>query len=209
MRVGVNRLQGCEGCRPRLHMTTKPVSPSLVFRAVTVETWTDFESLFESKGGPKSCWCMVWRATAEEAKRKDGASRKSAMADRVRSGTPIGILGYLQGEPVAWCSVAPRSTHRRLVSTDSPHDGVWSITCFFVARRLRGTAITKQLLAEAVRRAHALGARVVESYPVDPESPSYRFMGFVPMFGEAGFKEVAREGKRRHVMQLTLATAPE
>jgi hypothetical protein len=65
----------------------------------------------------------------------------------------------------------------------------------------------KQLLAAAVRHAHAHGATVVESYPVDPDSPSYRFMGFVPMFREAGFKELAREGKRRHVMQLSLATA--
>ncbi len=180
---------------------------SLVFREVTVETWADFESLFESTGGPKSCWCMVWRATAEEAKRTDGASRKGAMERRVGSGTPVGILGYLEGKPVAWCSVAPRSTHRRLVSTDAPHDGIWSITCFFVVRRLRGAAIVKQLLAAAVRHAHAHGAKVVEAYPVDPDSPSYRFMGFVPMFRETGFIELAREGKRRHVMQLSLAAA--
>jgi GNAT superfamily N-acetyltransferase len=178
----------------------------LIFREVTAATWADFESLFESIGGPKSCWCMVWRATAERAKRTDGASRKGAMERRVGSGTPVGILGYLDGKPVAWCSVAPRSTHRRLVSTDSlPNDGIWSITCFFVVRTLRGSAIVKQLLAAAVRHARAHGAKVVESYPVDPDSPSYRFMGFVPMFREAGFKELAREGKRRHVMQLNLA----
>jgi ribosomal protein S18 acetylase RimI-like enzyme len=186
---------------------TKSAPPSLVFREVTVQTWADFESLFESKGSPKSCWCMVWRATVEEAKRTDSASRKGAMERRVSSGTPVGILGYLEGKPVAWCSVAPRSTHRQLVSTDSPHDGIWSITCFFVVRRLRGSAVVKQLLAAAVHHAHAHGAKVVESYPVDPNSPSYRFMGFVPMFREAGFTELAREGKRRHVMQLSPATA--
>jgi ribosomal protein S18 acetylase RimI-like enzyme len=186
----------------RRHVITKSVPPSLVFREVTVETWADFEFLFESKGSPKSCWCMVWRATAEEAKRTDSASRKGAIERRVSSGTPVGILGYLEGKPVA-----PRSTHRHLVSTESPHDGIWSITCFFVVRRLRGTAIVKQLLAAAVRHAHAHGAKVVESYPVDADSPSYRFMGFVPMFRETGFKELAREGKRRHIMQLSLATA--
>lgn len=48
------------------------------------------------------------------------------------------------------------------------------------------------------------GATVVEAYPVDPDAPSYRFMGFVPTFEEAGFSEVGRAGYRRHVMQLKL-----
>lgn len=46
---------------------------------------------------------------------------------------------------------------------------------------------------------------MVEAYPVDPESPSYRFMGFVEMFADAGFREVGMAGRRRHVMQLELA----
>jgi len=46
------------------------------------------------------------------------------------------------------------------------------------------------------------GARVVEAYPVAPDSPSYRFMGFVPAFEKAGFREVGRAGSRRHVMRL-------
>lgn len=44
----------------------------------------------------------------------------------------------------------------------------------------------------------------MEGYAVDPGSPSYRHMGFVSMFREAGFTEVAREGTRRHVMQLQI-----
>ena len=43
---------------------------------------------------------------------------------------------------------------------------------------------------------------LIEAYPVDADSPSYRFMGFVPVFAEAGIAEVGREGKRRHVMRL-------
>jgi hypothetical protein len=45
-----------------------------------------------------------------------------------------------------------------------------------------------------------------KAYPVDADSPSYRFMGFVPVFAEAGFAEVGREGKRRHVMRLKLSS---
>jgi hypothetical protein len=56
-----------------------------------------------------------------------------------------------------------------------------------------------------VEHARRRGATVVEAYPVDPDSPSYRFMGFVSTFEAAGFREVGRAGARRHVMRLRLA----
>ena len=174
----------------------------LVFHEVDASRWADFEHLFQSRGGPKACWCMLWRATPIEAKRKDGASRKEAIAARVSAGVPIGLLGYLDREPVAWCSVAPRSTYRRLVEDDSSDEGIWSIACFFVVRRLRGQGITQRIITAAVEHARAHGALIVEAYPVDPDSPSYRFMGFVPAFTKAGFCEVARAGIRRHVVRF-------
>ena len=60
------------------------------------------------------------------------------------------------------------------------------------------------LLDAAVRHAKKHGAHVVEGYPVDPDSPSYRHMGFVPLFKAAGFREMGREGSRRHVVQLAV-----
>lgn len=185
-------------------MTDRTELNRLVFHEVTASRWTDFERLFESRGGPKACWCMVWRATPAEAKHKDGASRKAAIEGRVSAGIPVGLLGYLDGEPVAWCSVAPRSTYRRLVDDGSSDEGIWSIACFFVARRLRGQGITQRIITAAVAHARAHGASIVEAYPVDPDSPSYRFMGFVPTFKGAGFSVVGRAGTRRHIMRLQL-----
>jgi GNAT superfamily N-acetyltransferase len=147
---------------------------------------------------------MAWRATPEEARHRSGASRKAAMARRIAAGIPVGLLGYLDGEPVAWCSIAPRSTYRRLVD-DVSQDGVWSIACFFVVRRLRGQGITRRLIDAAVDHAKSRGASIVEAYPVDPNSPSYRFMGFVHTFEAAGFHETGRAGTRRHVFQLRVA----
>ena len=185
-------------------MTEQNKVEQLTFHEVNSDRWPDFEHLFASRGGPKSCWCMVWRASPSEAKHTDGTSRKAAMAERIDTGTPVGLLGYVNGEPVAWCSVAPRSTYRRLVSDTSPDADIWSIACFFIVRRLRGTGITKQLIEAAVVHAQTHGAAVIEAYPVDADSPSYRFMGFVPVFEKAGFTDVGREGKRRHVLQLKL-----
>ena len=81
---------------------------------------------------------------------------------------------------------------------------IWSIVCFFVPRKLRGQGMTGRLIAAAADYARKNGATVVEAYPVDSAAPSYRFMGFVPVFERAGFTEVGRAGKRRHVMRLAL-----
>lgn len=116
----------------------------------------------------------------------------------------MGLLGYLGHEPVAWCSIAPRPTFRGLTGADSPDDIIWSITCFFVLRRLRRAGIAKQLLGAALRHARAHGAKVVEAYPVEADSPSYRHMRFVSMFEKAGFRKVGREGTRRHILQRRL-----
>jgi GNAT superfamily N-acetyltransferase len=181
----------------------------LVFREVSPENWCDFADLFESRGGPKSCWCMVWRPMPGGTK-PDGANRRAAMQARVEARVPVGILGYRDGVPIAWCSIAPRDTYRHLGGLDDEHEApgqVWALACFFISRRHRGRGISKKLLRAAIDHAGRNGATVVEAYPVDPDSPSYRFMGFVETFSEAGFRQVGEAGKRRHVMRLSLGRA--
>ena len=182
--------------------------PKLSFREVDNNNWCDFERLFAARGGPKSCWYMVWRATAAEAKTTDGNSRKAAIHSRVRNGVPIGLLGYFADEPVAWCSIAPRATYRLLGGPDDFGDApnaVWSLACFFIRRDLRKQGVGEETLNAAIAHARRKGGKVLEAYPVASDSPSYRFMGFVSLFERAGFKAIARAGTRRHVMRLSLA----
>jgi len=182
----------------------------LQVREVDQTRWADFEALFESKGAPHFCYCMVWRAVGEERHMK-GAARKASMKQRVDAGTPIGLIGYADGTPVAWCSVAPRPTYRRLggleMEGEAPDD-VWSIACFFIKRQYRGQGLTRQLITAAIAHAKAKGAKALEAYPVTPDAPSYRFMGYMPTFEALGFKKVAQAGHRRHVMRLSLAEPP-
>jgi GNAT superfamily N-acetyltransferase len=150
---------------------------------------------------------MVWRATGEEAKTTDRRARKAAMQDRIERGVPVGLLAYKEGEPVAWCSVAPRATHREPGGPDDfPGDdnAVWSLTCFNIARAHRGQGIANALLEAAIAHARRNGARVLEAYPVDPGSPSYTYMGLVPQFEKRRFSLVGHAGKRRHVYRLEL-----
>jgi hypothetical protein len=45
------------------------------FFEVDQNRWSDFEKLFESRGGPKNCWCMVWRGKSEDRENKENKKR--------------------------------------------------------------------------------------------------------------------------------------
>lgn len=178
----------------------------LHFREVDIESWADFAILFEERGGPKNCWCMVWRASPAEASHRDGASRRAQIKSRVENRVPIGLIGYLDDRPVAWGSIAPRDTYRPLGGpvANLATERIWSLACLFVKREYRGKGLTAQAVKAAVAHARAHGATTVEAYPVERDSPSYRFMGFIDTFASSGFHEVGRAGQRRHVMRLDI-----
>lgn len=177
----------------------------LVFRPVTKRTKDDFVALFDRPGWQKQCWCMMWRATSEEGSGTSAAVRHRQMLGRIDDGTPIGLLGYDGGEPVAWVSIAPKDTYRRLGGPErADGEKIWSLACMFIRRDYRGKGLAHELIAAAVKQAKKRGATGVEAYPVDPESPSYGYMGFVPAFERAGFVEIGMAGSRRHVMRLLL-----
>ena len=181
----------------------------LNFRAVGPETWPDVARLFEASGGPKYCWCTLWRPGSRAA-RRDPDCKRATLRRAVLDGTPVGLLAYSGQDPVGWCSVGPRDTFRDLGGgCYTPETRVWSIVCFFVPRPLRRRGVQTQLLEAACRLAAGAGADVIEGYPVDPESPSYRFMGLVPTFEAAGFEDFGRIGKRRHGMRRWLRPAGE
>jgi GNAT superfamily N-acetyltransferase len=182
----------------------KASEPAFAAEPVTTANWRDLEALFEGKGGPKYCWCMAWRPL-EQRTTADNAARKRALHERAERGVPIGLVGYLDGEPVAWCSVAPRETFVRLSEAqDEAEIGAWSLTCFFVRRDHRKRGLSAKLLEAAIALARSRGAKILEAYPVQPDSPSYRFMGFVELFERRGFRHTGTAGSRRHVMRLPL-----
>ncbi len=165
------------------------------FRPLTSERWPDLVRLFEHHGNPGYCWCMTWRATSADYKRLDATGRKRALHALVKDQVPTGVLAYHQGEPVGWCSIAPRETYPRLEKSttlkrvdDQP---VWSVVCFFVRRDMRGRGLALHLLQAALEYAAEQGAQIVEGYPVEP-GQSYQFMGSPSIFKAAGFHEVAR-----------------
>lgn len=174
-------------------------SESIKYKPVVKQNWTDFENLFECKGAPSYCWCMAWRMTKEELKSNTSSNRKTFIKERVDKGIPIGLLFYNENDPIAWCSIAPRDTYQRLNGGDSI-ENIWSIACFYIKKDFRDKGLIHIMIQSAEKYAKENGADFLEAYPVLPDSPSYRFMGFVKTFEKEGFEFVKMAGSRRHVM---------
>jgi GNAT superfamily N-acetyltransferase len=184
-------------------------APALVFHGVDEARWADLARFFEHHGTPGYCWCMRWRARSADYLPLKTVGRRYALHALVRAGTPVGVLGYLDGEPVAWCSVAARETYAALersrVLRRIDEAPVWSVVCFFLAPHIRRQGYMVQVLRAAVEHARSRGARIVEGYPVDPaqrSSGSYGWMGSPATFLRAGFEIVAEPDRGRYVARF-------
>jgi len=133
--------------------------------------------------------------------RANKSDKKKSLKLYVENILPIGLVGYSNSEPVAWCSIAPRATYRELAG-DSSLTNVWSLVCLFIKRDFRRRGIAEGLVKAAIKYAGDNGAKYVEAYPVDLSSPSYRFMGFKPLFDKIGFQFRHKAGQRRYVMTI-------
>ena len=129
----------------------------------------------------------------------------------VDSGTVTGLLAYLHGDVVGWVAVEPRSAYERLAHSKvlNPVDEleVWSVTCFFVAKKFRKQGINVELLKAAVEYARSKGGRIVEGYPIDNGKempPPFAFTGTASAFVKAGFKEVARNSPTRPIFRFVI-----
>lgn len=182
--------------------------PVLEFQPVSPERWPDLVRFGADHGNFGWCWCMRWRLTSTEFRNSTKASRRAALEKRVAEETPVGVLGYLGGEPLAWCSIAQRETYAALERSkvlarvdDVP---VWPVVCFLIDRTLRRQGVTPDLLRAAVDYARAQGARAVEGYPVEDDIKSYDFMGSTTTFRLAGFRDVNYGQTGRRLMRVML-----
>jgi GNAT superfamily N-acetyltransferase len=160
---------------------------------------------------------MCWRVARSEFKQGQGAGNRRAMRAIVDAGEVPGVLAYRDGEPVGWCSIAPRadfaSLNRSRILGPLDQQPVWSIVCFFVDPRHRGEGLVAELIEGAVEWARSQGARIVEAYPTVPRGrtlpPVSSYMGLPEHFERAGFTEAARPSAAKAVMRRSVRRAPK
>ena len=153
-------------------------------------------------------WQRLKRSQYETQK---GARNKRAMKRLVEDGHMPGIIAYRDGQPIAWCSVAPREEFLRLersrVLKAVDEQPVWSVVCFFVAKEHRRSGLSASLLKAAIDFVRERGGRIVEGYPVEPnkrQADAFVWSGLASAFVKAGFKEVERRSETRPIMRYEI-----
>ncbi len=188
------------------------IRSSYKFYPVTKRNWKDFEKLFGEKGACAGCWCMYWRLKQSVLDAQKGNSNKRAMKKIIGSGNIPGILAYSEGEPIGWCSVAPREEFSKLDNSRilKPVDekSVWSVVCFFIHKDHRKKGLSIALLYAAKKYVKSSGGKILEGYPIEPKKDkmpdAFAWTGLSAAFQSAGFKEVARRSETRPIMRFYL-----
>jgi GNAT superfamily N-acetyltransferase len=185
-------------------------------------SWEDLRAIFGNRGYAAYC-------ERQKLKFKNWAERKSTpvsermerLQEQTHCGFPSarttsGLVAYIDGEPVGWCAVEPRTAYRRLRNSPVPFtgrdedpadDSVWAVTCFVTRAGFRRRGVSRALARATVAFARERGARALEGYPMltDPGQDvtwGELNVGTRSIFAEAGFSEVSHPTLRRVVMRI-------
>lgn len=183
----------------------------------SAERWADLEQVFGEHGAYAGCWCMFWRLNRADFKQLKGEGTRAVLHEMTTRGDVPGLLLYDQGQPVGWCSIGPREGYLALENSRIlkriDEQPVWSVVCFFVTKKYRGMGAMSALIRGGVDYARQKGAKIVEAYPIDMQSPklagqkltSYSgYMGIASVFRDAGFVEVGRASGTQLIMRYQL-----
>jgi len=154
---------------------------------------------------------MFWKLRGKAFEESKGYTARQMHKSIIDSGIVTGLLAYMDGEVVGWVAVEPRSAYEKLAhsralkSVDDKE--VWSVTCFYVAKKYRKQGITVGLLKGAVDHVRRQGGKIVEGYPVDAQKDMpapFIYTGTASAFQKAGFKEVARNTPTRSIFRFVI-----
>jgi GNAT superfamily N-acetyltransferase len=183
-------------------------------------SWDDLQMVFGTRGPAARCQCQRYKLRRREAFRsfpvEERAARLRAQTDcgHPDAEATAGLVAYLDGEPVGWCAVEPRTAYEGLVRNnrvpwegrdeDKADDSVWAVTCVFTRAGFRKRGVGRALVQAAVGFARERGARALEGYPMTTKDVIVEELnvGTEGVFAAAGFAEVSRPTKRRAVMRI-------
>jgi GNAT superfamily N-acetyltransferase len=185
-------------------------------------SWADLRAIFGDRGYAAYCQCQRPKMRSwAEWKSLQVSGRMQRLEQETHCGYPSarttsGLVAYLDGEPVGWCAVEPRTAYARLLRTpvpwkgrdeDKADDGVWAVVCFITRAGFRRRGVSRALAGAAVDFARERGARALEGYPMLTEPGEDITWGELnvgsrSIFADAGFAEVSHPTLRRVVMRI-------
>jgi GNAT superfamily N-acetyltransferase len=206
---------------------SKPPAGTDASAAVTVvpaneASWNDLRAIFGNRGYAAYCHCQRHKMKSwAEWRTLQVSGRMERLQEETHCGYPSarttsGLVGYLDGEPVGWCAVEPRTAYPRLRRTpvtytgrdeDPEDEGVWAVVCFITRAGYRRRGVTRAMVRAAVEFARERGAQALEGYPMLTEPGEDITWGELnvgsrSIFADAGFLEVSHPTLRRVVMRI-------
>jgi GNAT superfamily N-acetyltransferase len=206
----------------------KRTTPEITIVAANEASWDDLQAVLGTRGDASNCQCQWYKIRDKEWRSvpvEERAFRLRQQTDcgHPKSRTTSGLVAYLDGEPVGWCAIEPRSAYPRLRVTrvpwagrseDKTDDGIWAVTCFITRTGFRRRGVSRALAHAAVDFARQRGARALEGYPMitQPDQEitwGELHVGSRSIFAAAGLTEVSRPTVRRVVMRIDFESSTE
>ena len=181
---------------------------------------SDLQTVFRTRGQGARCQCQRYKLRPRESfagfpvEERMHRLREQTDCGNPGSGATSGLVAFLDGEPVGWCAVEPRTAYEGLIRNqrvpwegrdeDKNDSGVWAVTCVFVRAGYRRRGISRALARAGVDFARRSGARALEAYPMTTANAidEELHVGTVGIFAEAGLAEIGRPTLRRAVMRI-------
>jgi GNAT superfamily N-acetyltransferase len=201
--------------------TTRTTDGAISVVPANNASWDDLQAVLGTRGDPARCQCQHYKIRDMEWRSVPVDERAERLREQTNCGHPgarttSGLVAYLDGEPVGWCAVEPRTAFLRLLATrvpwtgrteDKTDDGVWAVTCFVTRAGFRHRGVSRALARAAVDFARERGARAVEGYPMVTQAEQVitwgeLHVGSRSIFAAAGFTEVSAPTLRRVVMRI-------
>jgi GNAT superfamily N-acetyltransferase len=200
--------------------TAVNAAPAITVVPANEASFEDLQAIFGTRGPASRCQCQRYKLARLEC---FDTYPVEVRAQRLREQTECGyrdaastsgLVAYLDGEPVGWCNVEPRTEFTSLVRNsraawsgreeDKSDGSVWAVTCLFARAGYRKRGVSRALARAAADFARDRGARAVEGYPITTKNviSEELHVGTVSVFADAGFTEVGRPTRRRAVMRL-------
>lgn len=207
---------------PRSRPLLEPVGPlDVTIVPANQASWEDLRLIFGNRGYAAYCQCQRFKIGPQQWTDVPVALRMERLraethCDFPSARTTSGLVAYLDGEPVGWCAVEPRTAYPRLLPArvawtargeDKDDASVWAVTCFATRAGFRRRGISRALAAATVDFARERGARALEAYPMITE-PGQEItwgethVGTRSIFADAGLEEVSHPTLRRVVMRI-------
>jgi uncharacterized protein YndB with AHSA1/START domain/GNAT superfamily N-acetyltransferase len=185
-------------------VTVHPLAPE------RLDDFLDFfdHRAFADNPSWSDCYCFEHRFAGDDRQSaaRTGVENRRDMSAAIGAGRAHGLLAYVDGRAIGWCSAAPKAEILRLPVDREPAeiDGVGVINCLVIAAQYRRHGVARRLVAAAGDYLAGLGCAVAEAYPVkEMDSAAHGFYGPAEVYRDLGY-ETYRELPRRLVVRKRL-----